>query len=125
MPKTALSGPLSNMDVRLLRIFRAIVESGGLSAAEIELNIGRSTISRHLGDLETRLGVRLCQRGRAGFSLTDEGRIVYDATLRLLAAMDEFSGSVNEVHHQMRGQLNLALHDKIITNPECQIDRAI
>ena len=68
-------GQLSNIDIRLLRVFRQIVESGGLSAAELQLNISRSVISRHLKDLETRLGgLELCRRGRAGFALTDEGQ---------------------------------------------------
>ena len=48
MPKKALLGQLAAVDVRLLRIFRTIADVGGLSAAELELNIGRSTISRHL-----------------------------------------------------------------------------
>ncbi len=35
-------------DIRLLRVFQTIVQAGGISAAELVLNIGRSTISRHL-----------------------------------------------------------------------------
>lgn len=53
----ALLGQLADMDIRLLRVFNSVVECGGLSAAEMELNIGRSTISRHLKDLEARLGI--------------------------------------------------------------------
>ena len=66
---------VQDVDLRLLRIFVTIVESGGLSAAESRLNIGRSTISTHLSDLEIRLGLKLCKRGRSGFELTDAGRI--------------------------------------------------
>ncbi len=61
---------LSDIDLRLLRIFRAIVEAEGLAPAEAKLNIGRSTISTHLAELEARLGVTLCRRGRGGFELT-------------------------------------------------------
>ena len=80
----ALLGQLADMDLRLLQVFKSVVECGGLSAAELELNIGTSTVSRHLKDLETRLGLTLCRRGRAGFALTLEGQRVYDETLRLL-----------------------------------------
>ena len=83
-------------------------EAGGISAAELELNIGRSTISRHIKDLETRLGVTLCRRGRAGFSLTDEGKRVYEATLRLLTAINDFRSEVNEIHQEMTGKLVIA-----------------
>ena len=72
----ALLGQLSDMDLRLLQIFKAVVECGGFSSAALALNIGVSTISRHIKDLETRLGLVLCQRGRSGFALTAEGQSV-------------------------------------------------
>ena len=52
-------GQLSDADLRLLRVFKAVVDCGGMAAAELELNIGTSTISRHIKDLETRLGLVL------------------------------------------------------------------
>ena len=72
----AVLGQLSDMDLRLLQVFKAVVECGGMAAAELELNIGTSTVSRHVKDLETRLGLTLCRRGRAGFALTPEGQRV-------------------------------------------------
>ncbi len=81
-------GQVSDFDIRLLRIFKTIVECGSFSAAESTLGLSRSAISLHMGDLEKRLGMRLCQRGRAGFALTDEGREVYRATQTLLAALE-------------------------------------
>ena len=74
----AVLGQVSDMDLRLLQVFKAVVECGGMAAAELELNIGISTVSRHVKDLETRLGLVLCRRGRAGFALTAEGQRVYD-----------------------------------------------
>jgi DNA-binding transcriptional LysR family regulator len=121
----AVLGQLADVDIRLLRIFRVVAEAGGISAAELELNIGRSTISRHLKDLETRLGVILCRRGRGGFAMTVEGQAVYAATLRLLAALDGFRAEVNELHERMTGKLVLALFDKTASNPNCWIFEAI
>ena len=117
----ALLGNLAEADLRLLRIFVAIAESGGLAAAELRLNIGRSVISRHLKDLETRLGVRLCERGRAGFALTDEGATVLDATRRLLAQVEGFRREVAGLHSGMRGDFHLAVFDKFATNPGCRL----
>src|SRR5581483_6920367 len=65
----AILGQVSDLDLRLMRVFKAVVECGGMAAAELELNIGTSTVSRHVKDLETRLGLRLCRRGRGGFAL--------------------------------------------------------
>jgi DNA-binding transcriptional LysR family regulator len=121
----AILGQLSDIDLRLLRVFKVVAEAGGFSAAELELNIGRSTISRHIKDLEIRLGVVLCQRGRGGFSLTDEGRQIYQATLTLLASLEIFRGEVVEVHRRMTGHLTIALFDNTVSNPEAKIHQAI
>lgn len=118
-------GQLSDMDLRLLKVFKSVAECGGMAAAELELNIGTSTVSRHVKDLETRLGLVLCRRGRAGFSLTAEGQRVYDETLRLLASVDAFRGSIDDIHNRMGGQLEVALFDKTASNPQARIGEAI
>jgi len=118
-------GQLTDMDIRLLRVFRSVVECGGMAAAELELNIGTSTVSRHVKDLETRLGLTLCRRGRAGFALTAEGERIYAETLRLLAGADAFRQSVDDIHQRMGGQLNLAVFDKTASNPAACIGQAL
>jgi DNA-binding transcriptional LysR family regulator len=118
-------GQLSDMDLRLLRVFKSVVECGGMAAAELELNIGISTVSRHIKDLETRLGLTLCRRGRAGFALSAEGEQIYAETLRLLAGADAFRASVDEIHRRMGGQLNIAVFDKTASNPQAHLGQAI
>jgi len=125
MKPRALLASLAEADLRLLRVFIAIAESGGLAAAELRLNISRSVISRHLKDLEVRLGVRLCERGRAGFALTEAGQVVLDAARRLIAQIEQFRSEVAELHAGMRGELNLAIFDKIVSNPGCRLAEAI
>ncbi len=126
LPKNrAVLGQLGDMDLRLLRVFKAVVECGGMAAAELELNIGTSTVSRHVKDLETRLGMTLCRRGRGGFALTTEGEKIYGQTLELLAATENFKTGVDEIHRRMGGQLNVALFDKTASNPAAHIGRAI
>src|SRR5471030_2914466 len=91
-PKTkAVLGQLSDMDFRLLQVFKSVADCGGMAAAGLELNIGISTVSRHVKDLEERLKLRLCSRGRAGFALTAEGERIYEETQRLLASADIFA----------------------------------
>lgn len=124
MAKRAILGQLDDIDIRRLRVFRIVTEAGGISAAELELNIGRSTISTHIKDLEIRLGVTLCRRGRSGFSLTEEGSHIYQSTIRLLNSLDEFRADVGDVHNRLTGQINLALFDKIVSNPAANISTA-
>ena len=113
------------MDMRLLRVFKSVVDCGGMAAAELELNIASSTISRHIKDLETRLRLTLCRRGRAGFALTAEGERIYQETGRLLVSVEQFRHSVDDIHHRMGGQLNVAIFDKTATNPAAHIAHAI
>jgi DNA-binding transcriptional LysR family regulator len=125
MKQKALLGRVSDVDIRLLRVFHAVTACGGVAAAELELNIGRSTISRHLTDLETRLGVKLCDRGPGGFALSDEGQRVLEASMRLMSAIDNFQSDINEVHRRLTGHLSIALFDKNTSNPKAQLPRAI
>ncbi len=101
----------------MLKVFKAVADCGGMAAAELELNVGTSTISRQIKDLETRLGLTLCRRGRAGFALTVEGQRIYEETMRLLSAVDAFRSGVDDIHQRMGGRLEIGLFDKTATNP--------
>lgn len=121
----ALLGQVSDMDLRLLRVFKAVADCGGMAAAELELNISTSTISRHMKDLETRLGLTLCRRGRGGFGLTPEGERIHAETLRLLSSTEAFRQKVDDIHQRMGGQIHVALFDKTASNPQARIAHAI
>jgi len=123
--KKALLGQVGDTEIRLLRIFRAVAACGGLAAAELELNIGRSTISRHVRDLEGRLGLVLCRGGRAGFELTTEGQRVLDDAQRLLEALDAFRAGVGDLHAELSGTLAVGLFDKTVTNPQARVAAAL
>ena len=115
MKRVSLSGHIADVDLKLLRVFKAVVEAGGFSAAEVELNVGRSAISRFIADLEARLDMRLCERGRGGFSLTERGSQVYSATLELLQDLEKFRINVNSAHSKLVGEINLGLTDNMLS----------
>ncbi|WP_461538536.1 LysR family transcriptional regulator [Spongorhabdus nitratireducens] len=118
-------GQLGDADLRILRIYRTVVECGGFSAAEVDLNITRSAISIAISSLETRLGFKLCHRGRSGFSLTDEGHDVYEYTLELLSAIENFRTRVNSLHAALKGELNIGITDNLVTIPHMLITHAL
>lgn len=109
------SGQLSDLDLRHLRVFKTVVESGGFAAAEAELNVTGSAISQSMSDLEKRLGFKLCNRGRAGFSLTEAGRQTYENTLELLASLDTFRSQINAIHSYLKGEFRIGITDNLIT----------
>ena len=102
-----------------------VVEAGGFSAAQISLNVAQSTISTQMTDLETRLGMRLCNRGRTGFSLTDDGRVVYEAARELFRSMSTFRTKVNDRRGGLAGTLQVAFADALLGNPDFKLDVAI
>ncbi len=116
---------LGDIDIRLVRIFVTVTEAGGFAAAVPELNIGRSTISKHIAEFEMRIGLRLCNRGPAGFSLTSEGQRILRSARKLLSSIDVFQSSVDDIHANLAGTLRLGLCDNSSTNPKAHIDAAI
>ncbi|MEF1311250.1 LysR family transcriptional regulator [Vibrio mytili] len=112
---------VQDVDLRMLRVFVAIVECGGLSAAESRLNIGRSTISSHLSDLELRLGLKLCKRGRSGFEVTEAGRVTYQASLELLQQCDAFAATVASSKNELSGRVTIAMIDTLVNDPRCHV----
>jgi DNA-binding transcriptional LysR family regulator len=108
---------VDNIDIRLIRIFIKVVESGGLSAAQAELNLSLSTISEKISALEQRLGVTLCKRGRGGFQLTESGRLVFEECQRLFGSLDQFRRKVAGLRSNLSGSLSVGLVDNTITDP--------
>lgn len=116
---------LTEGDIRLLRVFAKVVEAGGFSAAQIELNISQSTISTHMTSLEQHLGVRLCERGRSGFRLTERGQLIYQASQRLFAALDDFRADAGAARNCLTGKLSVGIVDSLVGNPACALHQAI
>ncbi|MDO6446158.1 LysR family transcriptional regulator [Colwellia sp. 1_MG-2023] len=105
--------PITEYDLRLLRIFLSVVEHGGFSAAEKALGITRSTISIHMSNLETRMNLKLCVRGRAGFSLTEEGQSVYRAVINLFDSLNDFSVLVSTLGKELSGEIVILCADQL------------
>ena len=116
---------LEGSDLRLLKVFDAVVRHRGLAAAQSELNISLSTISNHVTALEERLGLQLCQRGRGGFRLTDKGELAVAAIQRLLHGLDDFSADMGALRGKLLGELKIGLLDSITTDSNSRLHEAI
>jgi len=116
---------MKKADINLLRIFAAVVEAGGFTAAQSELNLSLPTISGRIRDLEIRLGVQLCVRGRTGFALTEEGAAVYDEAQKVFAAADGFDRRASGLRSAMTGQITLGLTDNTLTDSRAPVEAAL
>ncbi len=78
-----------------------------------------------MSDLENRLGIRLCQRGRAGFALTDEGREILEYIEVLTAAIEDFRSKVNQMHNRLKGEFNIGIINNLVTMPRGYITNTL
>ncbi|WP_210395158.1 LysR substrate-binding domain-containing protein [Motiliproteus sediminis] len=81
--------------------FVHVVEKKGYTAAAKALNMPKSRLSRHVAQLEERLGVRLLQRTSRNVAVTEEGQSFYQHARKVVdhlelaeAAMDNRTGSL-------------------------------
>ena len=76
------------MQIPDVEVFRAIAQSGSLSAAARRLGLTPMTVSRRLASLEGELGVRLFHRTTRSVSLTAEGETFFPFATTLLEASE-------------------------------------
>ena len=70
------SDELRKLDWNLLRVFSEIARAGGVSEAARKMGRKQPAVSLALKRLEAHLGAKLCERGPAGFRLTEEGEFI-------------------------------------------------
>lgn len=115
----------SERDLRSLRIFCAVAQAGGFAAAEHQLNMSKASISRHIREVEERLGVRLCERGPAGFELTTAGHVALDVASKAIKSLERIKTEIDAVRGVLSGTLVIGMVEQIVTHSDCQIPEAL
>jgi LysR family hca operon transcriptional activator len=88
------------MELRHLRYFVAIAETGSLTtAAEQRLHTAQPSLSRQIRDLETEVGVQLLTRGARGVELTAAGRAFLEHARLALAQAEAATEAARRVAH--------------------------
>ena len=90
-----------------METFVRVVESGSFSGAARELRMTPSAVSKMIGRLEDRLGVRLLSRTTRKISLTEEGRVFYQRVTPILSEVEEAEETVSLSTAEPRGVLRV------------------
>lgn len=90
-----------------MRVFAAVIEAGSFAGAAEALQMSRPAVSRHLAELEARLGVRLIQRTTRRLSLTPEGEVFHARVRDLLAGMDDAEAEITAQQAEPAGLLRV------------------
>jgi len=92
---------------REMQAFAAVVDAGSFVKAADGLGQSKAAVSRYVGDLESRLGVRLLHRTTRRLSLTEEGKVFHARCKDLLAVVDEAEAEVTARTGEAVGQLKV------------------
>lgn len=95
-------------DLNELYLYVQIVEHQGIGAASEALGIAKSKLSRHLGALEARLGVRLINRSTRQFSVSELGMEYYQKCLSVLLAAQAAQSVIEQNTMMPRGVVRLS-----------------
>jgi DNA-binding transcriptional LysR family regulator len=96
------------MDFRHLRTFVTVVEQGTVSKAALHLGIAQPALSRHIGDLEQELGLKLFDRVGRRLLLTGEGAQLLGNCRSLLGNLSSLSEQAQQLRSGDTGMLTLA-----------------
>ena len=95
------------VDLNETRIFTKVVEAESFVGAARALGMPKSTVSRKIAQLETRLGARLLQRTTRRLRLSDIGRSYYERCAGVIAALEEAEEEVGDLQAIPRGTLRV------------------
>ncbi len=84
------------MELSDLRVFRAVVQEGGVTPAARRLNRVQSNVTTRIRQLEDKLGVALFERVGRRMQLTQAGDVLLSYADRMLALSDEALGAVRD-----------------------------
>ena len=90
-----------------MRVFAAVVDAGSFVGASDVLEMSKAAVSRHVAELETRLGVRLLHRTTRRLSLTGEGEIFVARCRELLDSVDEAESEITSRSGEASGVLRI------------------
>ena len=90
-----------------MRTFVAVVDAGSFVQAADALDISKAAVSRHVADLEQRLGVRLLQRTTRKLSLTEEGRAFHARCKNLLGELEEAEAEITSKSVEASGLVKI------------------
>lgn len=90
-----------------MRVFVAVVERNGFSAAADALDLSTAAVTRQIAALEKRLSARLLNRTTRRVSPTSTGAAYYQRCVQLLAEFDALEASVGAQALQPSGRLRI------------------
>ena len=102
MMKMGNIGKPLHSSLNSLLVFHEVAKHKSFSKAAEGLFISQPAVTKHVRNLELKVGMGLIQRGRGGFALTDVGKILFKCTQKIsfhLMEIENVLGNLQKDHH--------------------------
>lgn len=96
-----------NRDLNDTLVFVRVVEQGSFIAAARQLGLPKTTVSRKVQDLESRLGAQLLHRTTRKLGLTEAGGVYFEHCQRIARELDDAEFAVHQLQSGPRGSLRV------------------
>lgn len=113
---------LSFDDAASLVLFARVVQARSFTEAARVEGVTKSSVSRRIGQLETRLGVKLLRRTTRKLALTEEGLRFYEHCARILDGIDAAREAVSGASSEVKGPVRISAP---VTLSQMHVGRAI
>ena len=97
------------MELRLLKAFSVVVETGSFTAAAEKLHVTQPTISKAIKQLEDEIGQPLLHRHTRTLRLTDVGETVQRHAHDILRASSQLDTAVSDLSTLVHGELRIGI----------------
>src|ERR1700678_231268 len=101
-------------DLNDLYYFVQVVDHAGFAPAGRALGEPKSKLSRRIGLLEERLGVRLIQRSTRRFAVTEIGREYYHHCVAMMVEAEAAQETIDRVRSEPRGVVRVSCPSSLI-----------
>ncbi len=90
-----------------LKAFVTVVDLGSFSAASKQLGTTKSSVSKGVSDLESRLSTKLLNRTTRKLSVTELGKLYYEKTKKIISDLDDADSAILQGNVTLKGTLNI------------------
>lgn len=97
------------MELRQLKYFAVIAETGGFTEASRRCYLSQSAISQQIKNLEEELNTTLFVRTPHKVMLTESGEMLLPLARKILKSVDDCNVLMNDIHGMLCGELSIGL----------------
>ncbi|TDV37306.1 LysR family transcriptional regulator [Paraburkholderia caballeronis] len=90
-----------------MRVFVKVADLGSFARAASAMDISNAVATRHIADLESRLGTRLLNRTTRSLSLTESGQVYLERARQILDELEDVEQMVVARNHEPVGTLRI------------------